>query len=246
MLSTLSRKAITLLACAAIPTAAHAEGLQVSPISVEITERSGVLRLGNESDGQLRAQVRVYRWIQADGEDRMVETDELIASPPFVQVGPEEEQVIRLVRFGDAALAMSECERSYRVVVDELPVNPNEAQTGLQYVLRYSVPVYLLNPACENAQPDLRWEIAIEGDTAWLNVVNSGQTRAQLATVSFIPASGDFVTIANGLLGYVLPQSERRFELAQPAEVFANGGQIEVTLNGAQQREDVALAFADR
>lgn len=143
MLSTLSRKAITLVACAAIPSAAHAQGLQVSPVSLEITERSGVLRLGNGSDGQLRAQVRVYRWLQSDGEDRLVETDELIASPPFVQVEPDAEQVIRLVRFGDEALAMSECERSYRVVVDELPGDPGKAQTGLQYVLRYSVPVSL-------------------------------------------------------------------------------------------------------
>ncbi len=246
MLSTLSRKAITLLACAAIPSAAHAQGLQVSPVSLEIPERSGVLRLGNGSDGQLRAQVRVYRWIQTDGEDRMVETDELVASPPFVQVAPDAEQVIRLVRFGEAALAMNECERSYRVVVDELPGDPGKLQTGLQYVLRYSVPVYLLNPACENAQPDLHWEIVIDGDGAWLNVVNSGQTRAQLAAASFISSGGDFVTIANGLLGYVLPQSERRFELPRTAETFANGGQIEVTLNGTQQRANVALAFADR
>ena len=205
-----------------------------------------MLRLGNGSDADLRAQVRIYRWTQADGEDQLVETDELIASPPFIQVEPGSEQVIRLVRFGDAALYMTECERTYRVVVDELPADPGEAQMGLQYVLRYSVPVYLTNPACEDSHPELRWEIAIDGETAWLNVVNSGQTRAQLATVNFISNDDETVPIAGGLLGYVLPGSERRFQLVQPAQAFTSGGQIEVSINGAQQRENVALALANQ
>lgn len=240
------RKAVALMACAVVPAVAHAEGLQVSPISVEIGERSGVLRLANGSNDRLRAQLRVYRWTQAEGEDRLVETEEIVASPPFVQVDPNSEQVVRLVRFGEAAISMTECERSYRIIVDELPAAPGEVQLGLQYVLRYSVPVYLTNPACRDLQPLLSWEITLDGDAAWLNVVNMGETRAQLAAVRFLSTSGEATTLADGLLGYVLPGAERRFLMTEPAETFAQGGQIEVTLNGAQQREDVALVHADR
>ena len=73
-----------------------------------------------------------------------------------------------------------------------------------------------------------------------------GETRAQLAAVRFLSTSGEATTLADGLLGYVLPGAERRFLMTEPAETFAQGGQIEVTLNGAQQREDVALVHADR
>lgn len=237
---------VALLACAALAGAAHAEGLQVAPVSVTIPQRSGVVWLNNGSDQPLRAQVRVFRWLQSDGEDELVETDELIASPPFVEIAPDGQQVIRLVRFGDAALQMSECERTYRIIVDELPSTSERQAEGLRYVLRYSVPVYLTNPACENPAPQLSWQIVMDGEVAWLNVVNLGQMRAQLAGVSFIDPSGERIAISDGLLGYVLSGGERRFALARPASDFADGGQIEVSINGSQVREPVVLAASSQ
>jgi fimbrial chaperone protein len=234
--------AIALLACVAPSGAAHAEGLQVAPVSVTIPERSGVVWLNNGSERALRAQVRVFRWHQDSGEDELVETEDLVASPPFVEIAPGGEQVIRLVRFGTGADGEA-CERSYRIIVDELPPAESDAAAGLQYVLRYSVPVYLTNPACdETQQPALSWNIQTDGDAAWLNVVNLGQTRAQLANVHFVAPDGQRTAIAGGLLGYVLPGAERRFALTQSAALFGEGGQIEVQLNGSQTRQPVSLA----
>lgn len=234
--------AITLLACVAPTGAAHAEGLQVAPVSVTIPERSGVVWLNNGSDKALRAQVRVFRWHQDNGEDELVETEDLVASPPFVEIAPDGQQVIRLVRFGNAA-TQAECERSYRIIVDELPPADSTEATGLQYVLRYSVPVYLTNPACDATQePVLSWNIVANGDAAWLDVVNLGQTRAQLANVHFVAQDGRRTAIAGGLLGYVLPGAQRRFALTQSAAALGSGGQIEVQLNGSQTRQPVSLA----
>ena len=70
--------AIALLACVVPSGAAHAEGLQVAPVSVTIPERSGVVWLNNGSDKALRAQVRVFRWHQDNGEDELVETEDLV------------------------------------------------------------------------------------------------------------------------------------------------------------------------
>lgn len=236
--------AITLMACAALPGVAHAEGLQVAPISVEIPERSGVLWLQNGSEEPLRAQVRVYRWHQDNGEDELVDTEDLVASPPFLEVRPGAQQVIRLVRFAETAAET--CEATYRIIVDELPTPEAEAAPGLDYVLRYSVPVYLTNPSCNGESPVLDWSIVTEGDQAFLQVANSGRVRAQLANVHFIEGSGQSTAITGGLLGYVLPGATRRFALAQPAALFAGGGQIEVQLNGAQTRQPVSLAPASQ
>lgn len=239
----LSLMAITLLACVALPGTAHAEGLQVAPVSVEISERSGVLWLSNGSDQPLRAQVRVFRWHQDNGEDELVETQDLVASPPFAEVRPGAQQVIRLVRFGEAANAASPCEESYRIIVDELPSAEARDQPGLDYVLRYSVPVYLTSAACNGERPSLSWQIEAQDGQAFLKVSNSGQVRAQLANVRFVKDSGESTTVTGGLLGYVLPGATRRFALAHPAAHFADGGQIEVQLNGAQTMQPVSLAL---
>jgi fimbrial chaperone protein len=238
----LTRLALAATACAALPNVAHADGLQVAPVSVTIPERSGVVWLTNDAERPLRAQVRVFSWQQLNGEDQLVETADLIASPPFVEIAPGGQQVIRLVRFGEAAISMAECEQTYRIIVDELPTADAPQQPGLQYVLRYSVPVYLTNPACSETQPQLSWRLESNGDGTSLDVANSGQTHAQLASVTFVAASGQRVEISGGLLGYVLPGTHRRFALAEPVEAFADGGNLEVSVNGSQVVAPVSLA----
>lgn len=238
--------AIALLACAALPWVAHAEGLQVAPVSVEIPERSGVVWLNNGSDETLHAQVRVFRWHQENGEDELVETEDLMASPPFAEIQPGGEQVIRLVRFGDAVAANGACERSYRIIVDELPSTQSNDTANLQYVLRYSVPVYLTSPSCAQQQPSLNWQIVADGNQAWLSVVNLGEMRAQLANVNFEAADGRSFAITSGLLGYVLPGATRRFALPDSAAAYVDGGHIEVQLNGSQLREPVSLATSSQ
>lgn len=241
-LHTYKRLTFALCACAAFHTAACAGGLQVAPVSVEIPERSGVLRLRNDSDTEMRAQVRVYRWHQENGEDELVPTQDLLASPPFVTIAAEDEQVIRLVRFGDNAVDQQDCESTFRVIVDELPDPDAGKSEGLSYVLRYSVPIYLTSPDCDEAQPSLSWTIATSGEDAWLNVVNAGQTRAQIAAISFVDDQGLKTEISPGLLGYVLAGASRKFALSDPSSVFEKGGQLEVMLNGKDIREPVTLA----
>lgn len=239
---TLSRAALAVSAWAMLPGIAHAGGLQVAPVSVTIPERSGVVWLNNESEEPLRAQVRVFRWTQANGEDVLAETTDVVASPPFAEIAPGTQQVIRLVRFGGGAVAMTTCEQTYRIIVDELPPADQPATTGLQYVLRYSVPVYLTNPACQAQPPALTWRIEAADGAVMLVVANAGQFHAQLANAAFIDAQGQRTEITGGLLGYVLPQAERRFVIPVATEALAVGGNLEVKVNGEQVIAPVSLA----
>lgn len=241
---TLSRAALAVSAWAMLPGVAHADGLQVAPVSVTIAERSGVFWLNNEGDAPLRAQVRVFRWTQANGEDVLAETTDVVASPPFAEIAPGTQQVIRLVRLGGDAVAMSTCEQTYRIIVDELPTANQPATTGLQYVVRYSVPVYLTNPACQAQAPALTWRIQPADGAAMLVVSNAGQFHAQLANVAFVDGLGRRTEITGGLLGYVLPGAERRFAIPVPTDALAAGGNLEVKVNGEQVIAPVSLAPA--
>ncbi len=237
----LSLRLIAALACVLTPVSAHAEGLLVAPVSLEIDGRSGIVWLNNQSDKPLRAQVRVFRWDQSIDDDALVATQELVASPPFANIAAGGKQVIRLVRLGDAAAQMTDCERTYRILVDEVPAPTERPQQGLTYKLRYSVPVFLTNPACKQPAPQVTWTVDVAGDRAWLNVVNSGQTRAQLASLSVVAADGKRTDLDGGLVGYVLAGSTRRFALRQNAAVFAAGGRLEALVNGKPLAQPFAL-----
>jgi fimbrial chaperone protein len=244
------KHAIFALALAACPvvlaTAGHAAGLQVAPALVEVPGQSGTVWLTNENNRPLRAQVRVYRWMQDNNEDQLVETEDLIASPPFIEVPTDKRQVVRLVRFGaqQTAAAEAPCEQSFRVIVDELPdFTEAETRQGMNYVLRYSVPVFVQNPKCTVVAPRLSWQLVVSGQRVFLEVANTGNQRAQLANVRLTGADGNETILAPGLMGYVLPGANRRFAVELAPAVVPRSGQIEVLLNGSPVRQPVVLSI---
>lgn len=241
-----SRVALALSVWAMLPGIAQAEGLQVAPVSVTIPERSGTVFLTNEGSEPLRAQVRVFRWSQANGEDVLAETTELVASPPFVSIAPGSQQVVRLVRVAAAPDPSAPCEQTFRIVVDELPAADGPVSDGLQYVLRFSVPVYLTTPACEGLAPMLAWQIEQGSEGPALVVANNGQVRAQLADLSLVDAGGSRRDLGSGLVGYVLPGQHRRFALNSGTSSSAalSRGTIEVSVNGSRVVAPVTLALS--
>src|SRR5262245_16546846 len=128
------------LACAL----ASAAGLQVSPVSMTLkpTQNADGLWLSNIGDDVVHAQVRVYRWTQEGGEDKLTPTRSLLVSPPMLQLAAADKQLIRGIRVGAPPSGEGAAEDAYRVLIDELPVN-TEGKKGLQFVLRYSVPIFV-------------------------------------------------------------------------------------------------------
>ncbi|WP_459694369.1 fimbrial biogenesis chaperone, partial [Achromobacter xylosoxidans] len=78
---------------------------------------TGIL-LRNPGATPIYGQVRVYAWDQAQGDDVLAPTQEIQASPPIIQVPPNGEQLVRLVRVSKELAPM---EQSYRLVIDEIP-----------------------------------------------------------------------------------------------------------------------------
>ena len=239
------RAGVALLACALFTEETHAEGLQVAPVSVTISDRSGVLTLLNGSDKPLTAQVRVFRWSQDKGEDELVASDDLIPSPPFATIEASGRQVIRLVRSSPAGTTEAACEEPFRVLVDELP-SAVSAKRGLHYVVRHSVPVYLTNPGCDDAKPQLAMQVVRERGSSWLEIANSGQRRAQIAKITLVDSAGSRTELSAGLLGYVLAGARRRFALPETAASFIGEGHVEALINGSQVNEPVSLTQTDQ
>lgn len=227
-------------ACLAYAAPATASGLQVSPISVTLRAEQNAdgLWLSNTGETALHAQVRVFRWTQENGEEKLLPTQELAVSPPMLALPPGERQLVRVIRL---APPPQEAEASYRVIVDELPLETAPAKNGLQFVLRYSIPVFL-SPAGEAPLASaLRARLDVSETKPALEIDNAGKIHAQIADLVFIDAAGQRHAIAPGLLGYALPGKRMRWSLTHPSSLFANGGTFKARINGETAEQPLLL-----
>ena len=227
---------------------AFASGLQVSPISLTVpaTQNAEGVWLSNTGDNVIHAQVRVYRWTQEGGEDKLAPSRGLVISPPLTQLDAGDRQLIRVIRLGAPPSSSGAVQEAYRVIIDELPVEKTEGKKGLQYVLRYSVPVFVEPAGTAAAPAQLSWTIRSEGGKAMLEVANSGGTHAQLAKLSFLDAAGRRTELTPGLLGYVLPGAQMRWALTPAVKVFSGGGTLETMINGRTVQQAISPPDASR
>jgi fimbrial chaperone protein len=63
---------------------ADAASLQVSPVLVEVMApgATATITVRNDGTAPLAAQMRIFRWSQSDGEERLEATEDVVASPP--------------------------------------------------------------------------------------------------------------------------------------------------------------------
>jgi fimbrial chaperone protein len=217
----------------------QAASLQVSPVSLDMPARQAAegLWLSNSGTEPLQAQVRVYAWHQENGQDVLKPTNDMVASPPMLSIQPGQRQIVRIIRVG-AGLAPPPIEKTYRVVMDELPISSQGK--GVQFVLRYSVPIFVaaaVPAAAANTQPQqtpappVTWTVQGSGKTAVLSATNGGDMHAKITQVSFIPKKGKKVVLSEGLYGYVLARSTRQWPLADNARLFSAGGTLDALVN---------------
>ncbi|MCC4600958.1 fimbrial biogenesis chaperone [Xanthomonas melonis] len=222
--------------------AAHAASLQLAPTSLSLSAEQSAdgLWLSNSGGAPVQVQTRAYRWTQRDGQDQLEPTQELLVSPPMRTLAAGERQLIRVIRAGPPPTGEERC---YRIIVDELP-SADADRKGMQFVLRYSVPIFVLPPGRGEPTPKLSAEV-IAGDdgTAQIQIRNTGDGHAQVADLQH-RVDGATRTALNGLVGYVLPGQTMRWSLGAPVAQFARGS-IVARINGeADERTLLAVPAA--
>ncbi|RKR54244.1 fimbrial chaperone protein [Yokenella regensburgei] len=219
---------LSAIVCTASP--ALAGGLQIAPVSLTLqgTQNADGIWLSNEGGAPLNAQVRVWRWTQSGNNDRLDNAQGLAISPPMLALAPGEKQLVRVIRTGPAN---PNVEDAWRLSIDELPPAKRE-KNQIQFVMRYSVPVFIQPAGVANAAPRLQWRLVAADGKAFVEVNNQGNSHAQLAQATFVQANGARKVISPGLLGYVLPGSTMRWIIPVSAGDAQRGGKVEVMING--------------
>lgn len=222
---------LLVLAAFALPATVAAKGhLQARPTLVEIAAQAGASRflLANTGDAPVAAQVRVFAWSQVDGEDRLTPTQDVVLSPPIARVEAGGEQVVRVVRTFAPPTGM---DRTYRLVVDELPGARVDPVNAVSVRMQYVIPLFV------RAGDALPPALACRIEAATLRCRNGGGQAAQLGRSQLVDAGGKIVALSAGLFGYVLPLCERRWTL-DPAALASLAGplRLETQLNGQAER----------
>ncbi|WP_372383265.1 molecular chaperone [Xanthomonas sp. NCPPB 1068] len=219
--------------------ATHAASLQLAPTSLTLSAEQSAdgLWLSNSGGAPVQVQTRAYRWTQREGQDQLAPTQELLISPPMRTLAAGERQLIRVIRAGPAPGSQEAC---YRIIVDELP-SADADRKGMQFVLRYSVPIFVLPPGKAAPTPTLSAQVVAGSDgTAQIQISNTGSGHAQIADLQH-RVDGATKTALNGLVGYVLPGQTMRWSLGAPLAQFARGAII-ARINGEADERTLLAA----
>ena len=221
-------------------SSAGASGLQVSPINMTLAsgQRAGVFTLSNTGTTPMNAQARIYKWTQSPTDEFVLEpSNEVLVSPPIMQLAAGASQEIRVIRTRSAA--PNAPEEHYRLIVDELPSPTTAPKKGISLLIRHNIPVFLNAQDWPSAQLD--WKAAAQNGKTSVSIRNTGAVRAQIGRIWLEKDGKESTVISGGLTGYALPGSTLVREFALPlAQIQAAGTQLKVQING--QATSISLA----
>jgi fimbrial chaperone protein len=212
----------SLIAFFVSPCAASlAATLQVAPVLVEVPAPGATasLSLKNEGDKPIDAQIRVFRWSQVDGMEKLVPADEVVASPPMVSIQPKANYSVRIVRLIKTPVT---AEESYRLAIDELPAGKGDRAATVNLVLRYSIPVFFT--AAGAAPAKVTWSLQKRDGKTFLTAKNEGDRRIRLSKLKLQDTSGGTASFGEGLAGYVLGHSTISWVVPNSSRNFGAGG----------------------
>jgi fimbrial chaperone protein len=193
------------------PMPAHAGTFSISPLRVELSSSAvtGAVTLRNQEATPVVVQAEALLWEQADGQDQLTPTRDVMVSPAVFTVPANGSQLVRVAlrRAADPGR-----ELSYRLILTEVPPKAAPGASGLNVALRLSLPVFVAPAAA--ATPKLDWSAARNGDGALvITARNSGTAHTRVLSFNVAPAADAAAAIVQDVAAYILPGQARSWTL---------------------------------
>lgn len=189
---------------------AHAGSFSVNPVRVTLSAKQPVaaITVRNESQQPAVIQIETHAWSQDQGQDVLVATGEVLASPPIFTVPAGKAQILRV---GLRRPTTAPGEVTYRLVLREVP-QATPATMGMQVALKISMPVFVL-PQTKVA-PQLQWKTTRTADgKVRVHLTNTGTAHVQVSKIDLALAEGGAALATQTLANYVLPGNTRSWTL---------------------------------
>ncbi|KRC81573.1 molecular chaperone [Sphingomonas sp. Root241] len=210
------RAGAAIVAILLLPLVAQASSLKVYPVRIVLTPKEPVqtMTIQNGSSEAARIQLRVFSWRQVDGEDKLEETRDILANPGSFEIAGQGEQI---ARFG-LRTSPGTVEKSYRVILEEVPGSRPSEPGKVRTLLRISIPIFVPAP---NPVGRLSWRAWAAGDRKMtFEIRNQGTVHVQINRLALAGPKG--TKLGTGDMSvYLLPGASRRVVLDIDAPVRA-------------------------
>jgi fimbrial chaperone protein len=210
-------------------TSADAASLQVAPVRLQVPPGAAATKimLRNVGAEPINAQARIFRWTLSKGKEKLVETRDVVASPPIVKLTPGLETIVRIVRTSKQPFVGEE---AYRLIVDEIPPAPDKSGLSISFVLRQSIPVFF--NGAPGSRANLNWSVVNHAGKVTVTAVNTGDRHARISSLKLTSDAGRSFSFGEGLTGYVLGHSTAQFAMRGKLKGVGPGSKILVTAQG--------------
>ena len=216
------------LGCLPALSDVDAASISVSPTLIDQTApvNTAVVRLRTPGKEPVRIQVRIFRWTQVDGKDRLEPTRDVVASPPMLKVARA--RTTPFVLSGQSSRQLTA-----RRAIDSSSIsclNPRIAKP-IASIWSFGSPFRVLRNGKEPA-PAISWTVAKTKRGAVLTARNDGDRRLRLTDLTVKTASGKVLRRIDGLAGYVLGRAAMSWPLVGSSAELKAGSRVDIEGSG--------------
>jgi fimbrial chaperone protein len=180
-------------------------------------QTSASLVLRNDGAEALRFQITAFRWSNdAEGQLVLQPTTDVVFFPMLFVVEPRQTRRVRVAVTSKAI----ERELSYRLFIEQLPSRAEAQPSGVQMLMRASIPLFVQSPQLvARAMVD---ETKVAGGQLSFVVRNVGNVHVSITRVTVTMRARGFETQVPGW--YLLSGETRRYHVALPADACREPG----------------------
>ncbi|MEM8949745.1 MAG: fimbria/pilus periplasmic chaperone [Pseudomonadota bacterium] len=213
----------------------QAYAFTLSPMVVKLNSDGGTqtIKIKNPSSEPIDMQAQFFSWQESADLTALKPTNDLLVMPPIFKVEPGGEQVVRVALRNPIE---TEIERSYRIVVSEVP-SEVQSEDGLGFNLSVSIPLFV-RP--KGAAAVAEWAIENEDGQTHLVLANEGNSYLKFGQITLASDNADGEVLLQLDGGYVLggdkrswPMDTKLTNLNAPLSVKAvsNIGPLQTTIS---------------
>jgi fimbrial chaperone protein len=221
--------------------AAWGSVVSVNPVRVHLSpkKRSELIELRNSGKESARFQIAAHSWEEtADGQMKLVPTNDLLFFPSLLEIKPGEARRVRVA----SSVAPGASERSYRIIVQQLPTN--EAAAGTVRVLtNLNLPVFV-QPA--TPKPAATVKATTQRGQVVVALENTGNAYFKAQSIRVVARAKSGAAVFEKTLPgwYVLARGRRVYTVDLPANACAEITSITATATTENGKASTAVAVA--
>ncbi|MFD2263930.1 molecular chaperone [Lacibacterium aquatile] len=220
---------------------AMAGQLKLSTVRIDLSDRqpSAVLTLTNTGPSRSLVHLRLMAWSQVSGADRLEPTDAVLVNPPIADILPGAQQVVRI---GYAGALQTPNERTFRLFIEEVPLQDSTGAQAVETILKISLPVFL---PPQSPPTKVLAAAPPERGIPTVFMLNRGTRHARFTEYQLIGRGGvagslhktSGYVLASTWMGYPLDDKDLAVPGPEKLRLTTEDGPVEIPLDPAVRQE---------